>query len=73
VLSGDNKLVDITAFESPWGNNTRRSDWVITSIIPRERMIQAAASEPPTEDPASGDVTVDPSLAGTSFDEIPSF
>ncbi len=40
------KLVTITAFESPWSNGARRSDWVVTSITPFVRPEAAPASEP---------------------------
>jgi len=73
VLSSGNNLVDITAFESPWSNNSKRSDWVLTSITPRERLIQSAATEPPNEDPASSVETPGPSMARPSSSEIPSF
>jgi hypothetical protein len=46
ILQGDDHLVDITAFESPWTDRSRRSDWVITSIAVRPRK----EAEPETTD-----------------------
>lgn len=36
LLTGD-RLFDLTAWESPWLNGSRRSDWMLTSIHPVER------------------------------------
>jgi hypothetical protein len=51
-LAADNqKLVTITAFESPWTNGARKSDFVVLSITPFARPEAAPASEPgPAED-----------------------
>jgi hypothetical protein len=32
LFAAGEKLFTITAFESPWSNNSKRSDWVVTSI-----------------------------------------
>mgnify|MGYP001809533707 CR=1 FL=1 len=50
------KLVVITAFESPWTNGARKSDWVVTSITPFERPEPGQAAEP-GEAPFSGGPT----------------
>ena len=39
-------LVTITAFESPWSNGARKSDWVVTSITPFERPEAGAPASP---------------------------
>jgi len=45
-LAADNqKLVTITAFESPWTNGARKSDFVVLSITPFARPEAAPASE----------------------------
>lgn len=39
------KLVHITAFESPWSNGARKSDWVVLSIAPFVRPEAAPGGE----------------------------
>ena len=53
------KLLKITAFESPWSNGARKSDWVVTSLAPFERPEQAPADEAATAPaaPFSGEPT----------------
>ncbi len=48
LTAAGEKLMTITAFESPWSNGARRSDWVVTSITPfvRPEAATAPASEP---------------------------
>jgi hypothetical protein len=41
----DRNLLTITAFESPWSNGARKSDWVVTSITPFERPEAGPATE----------------------------
>jgi hypothetical protein len=52
-------LLTITAFESPWSNGARKSDWVVTSITPFERPEAgpaAEAAEPFSQEPTSEEV-----------------
>lgn len=56
LAAAGEKLVTITAFESPWTNGSRKSDWVVTSITPFERPEAAPAAEP-GEAPFSGGPT----------------
>ena len=53
------KLLRITAFESPWSNGARKSDWVVTSLAPFERPEQAPSDEAATAPaaPFSGEPT----------------
>lgn len=49
VLQSNDRLVRINAFESPWTDNSKRSDFVVTaiSVIPRvSPEPEAAASQP---------------------------
>jgi hypothetical protein len=52
MLQSTERLARISAFESPWSDNSKRSDWVVTelTVIPR---VEPAASEEPaaTEQP----------------------
>ena len=55
----DEALVNITAFESPWSNGARKSDWVVTSIAPFERPEAgpaAEAAEPFSQEPTDAEV-----------------
>jgi hypothetical protein len=47
ILDGDDRLVEITAFESPWKDREgyKHSDWVVTSMTIRPRTVAAAAPE----------------------------
>lgn len=56
LAAAGEKLVIITAFESPWTNGSRKSDWVVTSITPFERPEAGQAPET-SEAPFSGDPT----------------
>lgn len=59
ILEGLDRLVEITAFEKPWSNNSKRSDWVILSIAPVERVAQSEAvlaNEPYPAEPTSEEV-----------------
>lgn len=52
-------LLTITAFESPWANNARKSDFVVTSITPFERPEAgpaAEAAEPFSQEPTREEV-----------------
>ena len=46
LLQSTERLARISAFESPWSDNSKRSDWVVTelTIIPR---VEPAHSEEP--------------------------
>lgn len=37
LTAAGERLVTITAFESPWSNGARKSDWVVLSITPYKR------------------------------------
>jgi hypothetical protein len=50
------KLLRITAFESPWTNGARKSDFVVTSLTPFERSEPASAGDAPAT-PFSGEPT----------------
>jgi hypothetical protein len=54
------KLLRITAFESPWSNGARKSDWVVTGLTPFERPepapAGAAAAAPFSGEPTDEDV-----------------
>ena len=59
LIGAGEKLVTITAFESPWTNGSRKSDWVVTSITPFERPEAgpaAEAAEPFSQDPTLEEV-----------------
>jgi phosphoserine aminotransferase len=47
LLQSNERLARVSGFESPWSDNSKRSDWVVTeiTIIPR---VEPAASEEPT-------------------------
>jgi hypothetical protein len=45
LRANDEALMTITAFESPWTNGSRKSDWVVTSITPFERPEAGPADE----------------------------
>lgn len=57
ILQSNDKLVRITAFESPWLDNSKRSDWVVTSItvIPRVAPEQQHAGGYAQPNPYSGE------------------
>jgi hypothetical protein len=44
ILEGTDRLVEIQAFEKPWSNNSKKSDWIILSINPVQRSQPAAQS-----------------------------
>jgi hypothetical protein len=54
------KLLRITAFESPWSNGARKSDWVVTSLTPFERPeptpASAATAAPFSQEPTDEEV-----------------
>ena len=59
LAAAGEKLVTITAFESPWTNGARKSDFVVLSLTPFERpeagpAVQAA--EPFSQDPTDEEV-----------------
>jgi hypothetical protein len=59
LRANNEALVTITAFESPWSNGTRQSDWVVTSITPFERPEAgpaAEAAEPFSQEPTDEEV-----------------
>jgi hypothetical protein len=55
LRDADESLVSITAFESPWANGARKSDWVVLSIAPFERPEPGAPAE--QREPFSGGPT----------------
>lgn len=42
LLTSGEQLLQIEAFESPWSNNAKRSDWVVKTFAPVERQQPAA-------------------------------
>jgi hypothetical protein len=59
LAAAGEKLVNITAFESPWSNGARKSDWVVTSITPFKRPEAgpaAEAAEPFSQDPTEEEI-----------------
>lgn len=56
ILSGQDRLVDIEAWESPYLDGSRKSRWVITAITPVERTEPAAPMQPALP-PFSGEPT----------------
>ena len=55
LAAAGEKLVTITAFESPWSNGVRKSDFVVQSITPFERPEAgpaAEAAEPFSQEPS---------------------
>lgn len=55
LAAAGEKLIAITAFESPWTNGARKSDWVVLSLTPFARPEAAPAAE--AAEPFSGDPT----------------
>jgi len=60
LAAAGEKLVTITAFESPWTNGARKSDFVVLSLTPFERpeagpAVQAA--EPFSQDPTDEEIS----------------
>jgi hypothetical protein len=59
LRADEQNLLTITAFESPWSNGTRKSDWVVTSIQAFERPEAgpaAEAAEPFSQEPSSEEI-----------------
>lgn len=61
VLQSNDRLVRINAYEQPWSDNSKRSDWVVVgfSVIPRVAPENEPAQEqsaPFSAEPASEDV-----------------
>ncbi len=63
ILQSNDRLVRINGFESPWTDNSKRSDWVVTaiSVIPRVA--------PENEAPAQGQQA--PFSADPTDEEVP--
>lgn len=68
ILEGEDRLVEIQAFEKPWSNNAKRSDWVILSISPVERTQPAAA---PLGEAVTAEEAYDPGSEEPTLDTIP--
>jgi len=61
LIGAGERLLHITAFESPWTNGARKSDWVVISIAPFERpeagQTGEGAAAPYSQDPSDEEVS----------------
>lgn len=51
IYASDDRRIDITAFEVPWGNGTYKSNWNVTSVTVRAKPQPASTSHQEVIDP----------------------